>query len=138
MKTQKDNSNSTQEVKSHAFSMEHLNRIGNNDAAFNLLMLKKFSDSIIDNMQGLEEGLLNNNWVRIRNAVHKSIPSYHMMGLEKLVDCMQSIQAKIDKSEYNKEDVRLVIQNEIDFLQKENKNILLELTNYIKQLENNS
>ncbi|MBC7863491.1 MAG: Hpt domain-containing protein, partial [Bacteroidia bacterium] len=74
------------------FSLDQLNRIGNNNEDFVRIMLEKFITTAAKNTENMVSGLANGDFTKLMNAAHKSIPSYHMLGLNHLVKHLQYIE----------------------------------------------
>ncbi len=84
------------------FSLDQLNKIGNNDKTFTKKMLEKFIDQVLECSETLRSAILESDWLKLKTIAHKNIPSYSLMGLDELVNLLQytEIQSRKNK-EYN-------------------------------------
>jgi CheY-like chemotaxis protein len=99
--TEKQMRNSVQAKKNKlSFSTDQLEKISNSGQEFVRKMLNKFMISAKENSETMVTALGAGDHDMLMNAAHKSIPSYHMLGLQDLVKHLQRIEASSrDKKE---------------------------------------
>ena len=92
----------TQAAPAALFSLDQLNKIGNNDKTFTKKMLDKFIAQVSECSENLRSAILESDWLKLKTIAHKNIPSYAIMGLDELVNLLQytEIQSRKNK-EYN-------------------------------------
>lgn len=117
---------------SNSFSLEQLNRIGNNDRMFTISMLEKFINSASECSETMIYALSINDWNKIKIAAHKSIPSYSLMGLTSLVKDLVYIENYSGLSQHDSEIRELVKTVEV-----KNNEIIYEIRNCINDLKQN-
>ncbi len=114
---------------SNLFSLEQLNRIGNNDKNFIIKMLEKFLVSVSECTDTIAPALSQNDWSKIKIAAHKSMPSYSIMGLTELAKDLAYIEKYAGNKEYHREVFEL-----INLIEKKNKKLIQDIKNYLKAL----
>lgn len=119
-------------VKPKSFSLEQLQRISNNDEEFILKMLEKFELSVKECSEQLALALPEDNWSRMKTVAHKSIPSYSLMGLDKMVSQLEFIERQAGLSPHNPE-----VQELVKKINDNNNEILRDINNYISYLKRN-
>lgn len=108
------------------FSLEQLKKISNNNEEFIIKMLHKFIISALECGEEMTLGFNENNMVRLKKASHKGIPSYSIMGLNNLVECLVYMEANaLSPQEKNN------IQKRLADFDKKNKTVIKEIENYI-------
>jgi HPt (histidine-containing phosphotransfer) domain-containing protein len=75
------------------FSLEQLNKIGNNDIEFTNRMVGKFIIMVSEFTANLRSVLKTNDWVKLKTIAHKNIPAYSFMGLDDLVEYIKYLES---------------------------------------------
>lgn len=80
---------------------KELNRIGRNDKAFTLKMLRLFVIAAKKCNKKMRSYIKENNWAELKALAHKHIPTYCVMGLNELADSLKYIdQNALDKEKH--------------------------------------
>lgn len=109
-----------------SFSLEPLQRIGNNDEGFILKMLEKFVSTADACTSDMQNAIATNARDKVRMAAHKNIPSYSLMGL--------TVMAKqLEHLEHNSTDAN--VPGLVSAFIKQNERVMQEVENCIKQLK---
>lgn len=78
------------------FSIEQLNKIGNNDEGFTNKMIAKFSLLASECSKDLWEALNNSDWSKLRSICHKNIPPYALLELNDIVTMLKFIETNAE------------------------------------------
>ena len=125
---EKDNS----EKSTKMFSLEQLNRIGNNDKVFTAKMLEKFIQSATECSETMAMALSLNDWKKIKTAAHKSIPSYSLLGLNGFVKDLAYIENYADNPLHRKE-----VDDLIKIVERKNREIIQDIRDCVNDLKQN-
>jgi HPt (histidine-containing phosphotransfer) domain-containing protein len=106
------------------FSLEPLQRIGNNDESFILKMLEKFASTAAACTSDMQDALATNARDKVRMAAHKNIPSYSLMGLT-------ALSRQLEHLEHNCTDEN--VPGLVNAFIKKNERVIQEVENCIKQ-----
>jgi HPt (histidine-containing phosphotransfer) domain-containing protein len=117
---------------SKMFSLEQLNRIGNNDKVFTAKMLEKFIQSATECSETMTMALSQNDWKKIKTVAHKSIPSYSLLGLNGFVKDLAYIENYADNPLHNKD-----IDDLIKKVERKNKEIIRDIWDCVNELKQN-
>lgn len=74
------------------FSVEQLNKIGNNDEAFTNSMLEKFVPLALECSNDLWSALNKSDWHKLKSICHKNIPSYYQLELDDISGLLKFIE----------------------------------------------
>ncbi len=108
-------------------SLEQLQRIGKNDKEFVLKMLEKFVVSVNECSAHMDEAIANADWIKMKAAAHKSIPSYSLMGLEDILSDLEFIESHAGLEAYGNRVIdvgRSVIERNRSILRDTEKHII--------------
>ncbi len=122
MKTNNDNYNSSLK---YSFSLDQLNKIGNNDEEFTTEMLKQFEHSARECSEELVLAIKQNDLAKVKRSAHKAVPSYSVMNLVELTGLLKKIEAL----EMSGEDLKELV----NLFDKKNQRVLFEIDHYIKE-----
>lgn len=125
MKTKEDD---YREVVKYSFSLDQLNKIGNNNEEFNHKMIEQFILSAVESSKNMLSALEESNWVKLKSAAHKGIPSYAIMDLSELVKFMKKIELNAE-SDSERENVKELVK----LFDQENQAVINEMGTYLKQ-----
>ena len=114
----------------NSFSLEELNRIGNNDKEFTIKMLEKFLSSVSECSESMQSAISQNDWSKIKTTAHKSIPSYSLMGLKTLARDLISIESYAGKNEYKDE-----LQNLVKEIEIRNEELIHDIKKHLQELK---
>jgi CheY-like chemotaxis protein len=93
---QKLNDNPHESIKTTLlFNMDQLSRISNGNIDFVHHMLSKFILSATENTEKILSGLLEGDEAIVKHLAHKSIPSFHMLGLTETALQLQGIEKNL-------------------------------------------
>jgi HPt (histidine-containing phosphotransfer) domain-containing protein/CheY-like chemotaxis protein len=126
MKKDLPNNNKTDDTADISFSLEPLQRIGNNDEGFILKMLEKFVSTAGACTSDMESAIAANARDKVRMAAHKNIPSYSLMGLNPMAKALEHL-------EHNSTDAN--VPELVNAFIKQNERVIQEVENCIKQLK---
>lgn len=79
------------------FSVEQLNKIGNNDEAFTNSMLEKFVPLALECSNDLWSALNKSDWYKLKLICHKHIPSYYQLELDEIGGLLEFIEKNAEE-----------------------------------------
>jgi len=126
----KKNQNSYMKKTKYTFSLEQLNKIGNNSEDFTLQMLKQFMLSAIEISTNMLAAVKQNDWNMVKSAAHKGVPSYSVMDLKELTDLLKAIETA---AQTHKE--APFIRELVQIFNKKNQKVINEINEYFKEFE---
>ena len=126
----KKQENSYGEEINYSFSLEQLNKIGNNNEEFTIQMLGQFILTAKECSQNMLSAIKQNDWLKVKNAAHKGVSSYSVMDLAELVSIMKTIEAGAETEKEHSS-----IKALVDIFDKKNRLLIAEMVNYIKPFE---
>jgi len=113
-----------------SFSLESLKRISNNDTAFIVKMLEKFTHSATECVETMQDALLQKDPAKIRSAAHKNIPSYALMGLDDLTRDLEHLEHYPESGVSDGALPRM-----INSFEQKNRQVIVEIKDCIEQLK---
>ncbi len=118
--------------KQNTFKTDELIKISNNNSDFVKMMLEKFVAISKENTEKMLSALVNGDKEKLMQLAHKSIPSYHMLGLTGMAEQLQCIEKNIrDGKDLSESSVLVKMVHE------NTREVIIDITNYLKNITTN-
>ena len=112
------------------FSLDQLNRIGRNDEAFTLRLLKEFIKIAGKFSESMYSVITSGDLIKLKKMAHDNIPAYSIMGLNEMVELLSYIENNTHKENKIEHMIKFV-----ELVYEKNNTIISVMRQYLKSAQ---